>query len=109
MDTKNIWINNIKIKKIINPNLRLKKEIDDFINKDFFDIKLTDFIGNEIYYIIRDEDKKIIAARKVIFDLQKFLDKTPFYERLKNYINYNKKVYYLQALCVKKEEQNKRK
>lgn len=98
---------NIHIEKIINPEEKIQKEIDNFFNSGFFEVRVGNYIGNEIYYVIRDNNGDIIAARKVIYDLQKILKKTSFYERLKNHIDYNKKAYYLQALCVKKEEQNK--
>lgn len=96
----------IEITKMVNPLENEYREASDFLNSGYFDCPISDFKFNQIYYVVKINDE-VIAARKVLTELNEYYEDTKWKERLKNHIDPNRPAVYLQALAVKKEFRNK--
>jgi GNAT superfamily N-acetyltransferase len=92
----------IIIKKYINPTLEESNKIHCFLNSGYFDCEVNQFQESQIYYVAYHQDI-IVGARKVLTNFQEYVEHSKWNKRLIEYVNFNKKVYYLQALAVREE------
>jgi ribosomal protein S18 acetylase RimI-like enzyme len=93
---------NIVIRKYINPKNEESMIFHDFLNSGFFDCDVNSFLNSQIYYVAY-LNNEIVGVRKVLTSFQNYIVGSKWNDRLIEFIDFNKNIYYLQSLAVKIE------
>ncbi len=85
--------------KYVNPNHKTRSPWNAFLNSGFFDCTVSDYRYNQTYYVATINGKTV-GVRKVLTEFNTYFHKTKWSDRLGDFLEKERDVYYLQAIAV---------